>query len=297
MKTRVFTELLQARWDEGRFLCVGVDPGVLDENPKKNKIPQAAHRHRRRDGKLDTHATIYAFCCAFVDATWRFAAAFKPNSAFFEQFGPEGLRLLADVTSHMRQIAPEVPAIYDGKRGDIGKSNRGYVERAFRFLDADAITLHPYLGQEALRPFLERREKGCIILCKTSNPGAHEFQDLVLEDGLKLWQRVARNVAYNWNNYGNCGLVVGATYPEDMAVVRKEIGDDVFILAPGIGTQGGDLEASVRAGRNSRRQGIIFNSSSGISEASSGPDFAQVAGKKAEELDLQIRQLMAAEVA
>src|SRR3989344_1613654 len=162
---------------------------------------------------------------------------------------------------------------------------------AFEQMDADAITVHPYLGAEALKPFLDKRDKGILVLTKTSNPGAGEFQDVELGNGMRMYAYVASQVAYgDWNRNGNCGLVVGATYPAELEKVRSIVGD-MPILIPGIGAQGGDLEASVRAGQDSRGWGMIINSSRGIIFASSGEDFAQAAGEEARRLHDSINQI------
>ena len=177
---------------------------------------------------------------------------------------------------YINQTYPEIITILDAKRADIGNTNNGYVEYAFDWLNADGITLHPYLGSEALKPFLERTDKTSIILCRTSNKGAGEFQDIVSKDGETMYKIVAKKVSTEWNKLGNCMMVIGATYPEELAEVRKIAGDMTF-LVPGIGAQGGDVEKTVKAGLNSKGTGMIINSSRGIIFASSGPDFAEVA--------------------
>lgn len=192
---------------------------------------------------------------AIIDATCDLVCAYKPNSAFYEARGVEGITELKKTCDYLRKTYPEIPIILDAKRGDIGNTNEGYVTYAFDYLGADAITLHPYLGREALQPFLDRKDKGCIILCKTSNPGAGEFQDVGL-----LYQRVAKNVVKTWNSNGNCMVVVGATYPKDLAIIRRIVGN-MTILVPGIGSQGGDIEKTVKAGMDSKGKGLIISSS------------------------------------
>lgn len=198
----------------------------------------------------------YAFNKAIIEATHEFVSAYKPNSAFYEARGADGIKELKMTCDYLRQTYPETLIILDAKRGDIGSTNKGYVSFAFDYLGADAITLHPYIGKEALQPFLDREDKGCFILCRTSNSGAGEFQD-------EMYMRVAEHVVNDWNKNGNCALVVGATYPDELAAVRG-IAGDMPILLPGIGAQGGDLEKSLHAGLNSKKAGLIINSSRGI---------------------------------
>src|SRR6185312_8012562 len=246
-----------------KYLCIGHDPDL-------QKIPQA---------KTPAEAII-AFNRAVIDATKDIVCAYKPNSAFFEAYGEEGFAALRETCAYILSEAPKTAIILDAKRADIGNTNAGYVSYAFEQLRADAVTLHPYLGAEALQPFLDRKDKGLFILCRTSNPGAGEFQDLDI-GGEPLYMCVARNVANTWDRSGNCGLVVGATYPEEIANVRK-IAPELPFLIPGVGSQGGDLEASVKAAENARG-GFVISVSRAVLYASSGPDFAQAAGEKASE--------------
>jgi orotidine-5'-phosphate decarboxylase len=249
-------ELLQARWDERKFVCVGLDSDT-------SRIPDGI-------GGTTDSGRIIAFNQAIVDATKDVACAYKPNAAFYEMHGVVGWQALEHTIHNIRRIAPDVPVILDAKRGDIGNTNNGYVRAAAL---ADAITVHPYLGMEAMKPFLDQKEKGVIVLCRTSNPGAGEFQDLEVEIGFygdsgeskkgPLYQRVAANIANSWNYNDNCAVVAGATYPQELAEIRRIVGD-MPILIPGFGAQGGDLEATVRAGVNSAKQGMIINNSRGI---------------------------------
>lgn len=271
--SRDFNQLLQAKWEAGKFLCVGLDPDVA-------KMPEGITG-------ASAEERIVAFHRAIIDATRDVAAAFKPNNAFFEAHGEEGWRALKTTIEYIHHAAPEVPVILDAKRADIGNTNNGYARMAFDILEADAITVHPYLGAEAMRPFLERADKGIIVLCRTSNEGAHEFQDSDIH-GEPLYKKVAEHVASDWNTNGNCGLVVGATYPAELAEVRA-VAPDVPFLIPGIGAQGGDLEAAVKAGRDARGRGIIVNASRAVLYASGGADFADAARAKVEEYDSAIR--------
>ena len=203
-----------------------------------------------------------------IEATADLVCSYKLNTAFYESIGHEGIKALKDTCDYLVSKYPEIPIIIDAKRGDIGSTNQGYVQFVFTYLGADGVTVHPYLGEEAIRPFLECKDKGIIVLCKTSNLGSDEFQNLYLSDGHPqdrklLYQIVAENVVNKWNANKNCMLVVGATYPEELKEVRKIVGDMV-LLVPGIGAQGGDLESTLKAGLNSKKQGLIINSSRGI---------------------------------
>lgn len=225
---------------------------------------------------------LFEFNKAIIDATHDVVCAYKPNSAFYEAFGDEGVKQLKMTFDYLKQTYPEIVTILDAKRADIGNTNEGYVKFTYEYLQADAVTLHPYLGKEALQPFLDRADKGSIILCRTSNPGAGEFQDLTV-DGKPLYVRVAEQISKNWNTHNNCLLVLGATYPDELAQVRAVTGDMIF-LVPGIGKQGGDVEKTVRAGMNSKKDGMIINSSRGIIFASQGQDFATRAREEAVKL-------------
>jgi orotidine-5'-phosphate decarboxylase len=291
MSSRNFRDMLEARWANNRFVCVGLDS-------EWSKIPR--HLKPIPDSGGDGYVvTTVNFNSAIVEATRDLVCDYKPNTAFYEARGVEGIEALRQTIMKIQVIAPEVPVILDAKRADIGNTNNGYVEFAFDYLGADAITVHPYLGSEALAPFLERKDKGIIVLCRTSNPGAGEFQDIKIEMGpvlvddepryRPLYQVIARQVAEKWNNNGNCAVVVGATYPHELFEVRRIVGD-LPILIPGIGAQGGDVEATVKAGRDSRGQGMIINSSRGIIFASSGEDFADAARRETQRLSDLINQ-------
>ncbi len=272
MVERNFRELLEAKWDEGKFLCVGLDSDV-------KKIPVSARTS-------DTRETIVAFNRAIVDATHDIAGSFKLNSVFYEAYGDGRFTALYETIQYIHEVAPELPVILDAKRADIGNTNQGSVESIFGYLEADAVTVHPYLGREALLPFLARKEKGIFVLCRTSNPGAGEFQDLKVESE-PLYKVVAQHVVRDWNAGGNCGLVVGATYPEELAQVRA-IAPEMTILIPGIGVQGGDLEKTVVAGKDARGRGFIIAVARAIIFASNGKDFAEAARNKAQELHSKI---------
>jgi orotidine-5'-phosphate decarboxylase len=208
-----------------------------------------------------------------IEQTQEFASAYKPNMAFFEARGDVGLQELESTIEYLRSQHPEIVTICDAKRGDIGSTNRGYVASIFDAMGFDAVTLHPYLGREALQPFLERKDKACIVLCRTSNPGAGEFQDLET-GGRALWEIVAEKVSNEWNANDNCMLVVGATYPAEMQRIR-EIAPKIPFLVPGVGAQGGDVAAVVHAGLDSGGGGLLISSSRGVMYASSPADAAR----------------------
>lgn len=208
------------------LVCVGLDQGEFEFNKK------------------------------IIDQTHDVVCAYKPNFAFYEALGVKGWANLKKTVEYLRQKYPEIVTIADAKRADIGNTNNGYVTSIFDELKFDAVTVNPYFGRESLQPFLDRKDKGIIVLCKTSNSGSGEFQD-------GLWEKVAKNVASKWNANNNCLLVVGATYPEELKKVREIVGD-MTLLVPGIGAQGGDVEKTVKASLNSKKAGMIINSSRGI---------------------------------
>jgi orotidine-5'-phosphate decarboxylase len=259
-----FIEKLTARWQQDHFVCIGLDVDY-------EQLPPIVKAQRTIED------AIFTFNRALIDATADLVCAYKPNSAFYEAYGEAGIRALSNTIGYMKRNAPDIPVILDAKRADIGSTNMGYVRSAFDELGVDAITVHPYLGKEALAPFLERKDKGIIVLAKTSNPGSGEFQDLLVgEPQEPLYQVVARHVAQYWNGNGNCALVVGATYPAELGRVRELVGD-MPLLIPGVGAQGGDIAATVAAGQDSCGWGMIINSSRGIIYASRGDGFAQAA--------------------
>ena len=272
-----FYKRLNTAWDRsGSMLCVGLDPDVA-------RFPTAMR------GSVDA---IEEFCKAIVDATGDLVCAFKPQIAYFAAVGAE--KQLENVCDYIRAKFPDVVLILDAKRGDIGDTAALYAREAFSRYGADAVTVNPYLGTDSLEPFLTTPGKGTIVLCRTSNSGSSEFQSLEV-DGEPLYLRVARTAAAKWRSIGECALVVGATYPDELAQVRAIVGD-MPILVPGIGAQGGDINAVVRAGTTSSnssaattspsssaasqatsRRGLIINSSRAILYASDGADFASAA--------------------
>lgn len=277
-----FAAKLESSWNRGFFVCIGLDSDY-------DKLPDSLKKSTD-----DIEGSLTKFNHSIVDATAEMVCAYKVNSAFYEGFGLAGLKATQTTIKYIKKNSPQVTVILDYKRGDIGNTNFGYVKYAFDVLDADAVTVSPYLGKEAMKPFLDRKDKGIIVLAKTSNPGASEFQDLLVGQNQEpLYKVIARNVAKSWNENGNCGLVVGATYPSEAAQIRKVAGDIPFLI-PGIGAQGGDLEATVKAGRDSKNQGMIINSSRGIIFASSGADYAQAARAETQRLIEEINRFRVA---
>ncbi len=276
----IFVAKLEQRWQQGHFVCVGLDTEWV-------RIPHSIKAQFTSVGEQ-----MFSFNREIIDATAELVCAYKPNAAFYEAEGTAGLEALYETVAYVKRSHPNIPVILDAKRADIGSTNNGYVKAAFDELGVDAITVHPYLGREAMKPFLNRTDKGVIVLIRSSNPGAGEFQDLRVTDKQEpLYQVIARSVADTWNENGNCAVVVGATYPQELATVRSIVGD-MPILIPGIGAQGGEIEATVRAGKDSRSMGMIINSSRGIIFASGGPDFAHAARTATERLGEDINKSM-----
>ncbi len=276
MNTRNFISLLQGRWAQGTAVCVGLDSDF-------GKIPQ-----HLKSGNVQK--ALLSFNTAIIDATADAVCAYKMQIAYYEACGVEGIAALIETAQYVREKYPDIPLILDAKRADIGATNDAYVKAAFEVFGYDAITLHPYLGGEAIKPFLDQKDKGCIILCRTSNRGAGEFQDLLV-DGEPLYIKVARRVNETWNINGNCAVVVGATYPQELQEVRSVVGD-MPILIPGIGAQGGDVEKTVQAGKNSKGYGMIINSSRGIIFASKETDFADAARRETLKLRDEINRYL-----
>lgn len=269
-------ELLAGHFQAGRHLAVGLDP-VLERIPD-SVAPDAAPAER-----------VIEFNRRIVEATADLACAYKPNAAFYEALGEDGFHVLEETVATIRDRAAGAAVILDAKRADIGSTNAGYVAATFDQLGADAITVHPYLGGEALAPFLERAEKLVFVLARTSNPGAGELQDLEDRDGVPLYRHVARAVARDWNSAGNCGLVVGATYPEEMRAIRADVPATMPILIPGVGAQGGDVAATVAANVDAGSNSYLIAASRSIVYASSGEDFAAAARTAAQTIDAEIR--------
>jgi len=247
------------------LLCVGLDP-----DPKL----------------MPDKVGVFEFNKAIIDATADLVCAYKPNIAFYEALGNEGLDALKQTVKY---VPDDIPVIVDAKRGDIGNTAKAYARAIFDNFNFDATTVSPYLGFDSLEPFIQYTNKGILILCRTSNAGAADFQSLRCEtegDSRPLFEIVALK-ASQWNIHGNIGLVVGATYPEELRLIRNSH-PNMPLLIPGIGAQGGDLASTVRYGVNARGEGAIINSSRGIIYASKGKDFAQAARQAASSLRNQI---------
>jgi len=251
------------------LLCVGLDP-----DPKL----------------MPDKVGVFEFNKAIIDATADLVCAYKPNIAFYEALGNEGLDALKQTVKY---VPDDIPVIVDAKRGDIGNTAKAYARALFDYFNFDATTVSPYLGFDSLEPFIQYTNKGILILCRTSNAGAADFQSLRCEtegDSHPLFEIVALK-ASQWNIHGNIGLVVGATYPEELRLIRNSH-PDMPLLIPGIGAQGGDLASTVRYGVNAKGEGAIINSSRGIIYASKGKDFAQAARQAASSLRNQINDCL-----
>ncbi len=240
------------------MLCVGLDPDP-------SRFPEVV------DG------SVFDFCMAIVDATADVACAFKPQIAYFAATGAE--HELELICAAIRDRYPDVLLVLDAKRGDIGPTAQQYAHEAFDRYGAHVVTVNPYLGTDSVEPFLRHPDGGVFVLCRTSNPGSGDFQSLVV-DGEPLYLHIARRVATEWNQIGDCGLVVGATYPSELREVRAIVGD-LPLLVPGVGAQGGDVESTVEAGVDSQGFGMVINSSRAILYASNGADFADAARAEA----------------
>lgn len=263
-----FLDKLTAKWNEGKFVCIGLDPDLISLPPhlKKTNSPTEA---------------VFQFNKDIIDATANLVLAYKLQSAFYEALGAQGMLALKKTVEHCQKNYPDVPLIFDAKRADVPSTSEQYAKAAFDLYGFDAITVNPYPGKEALEPFLKRADKGIIVLVKTSNEGSGEFQNLKIVGarGKLLYQFIADNVVSEWNTNGNCCVVVGATFPRELREVRKIV-KDMPILVPGIGAQGGNLKDVLVNGLNSKKQGLIISSSRSIIFASSGPDFAKAAAKE-----------------
>jgi len=251
------SRLLNASRRNCSLLCVGLDP-----DPARLPVKD-----------------VFEFNKAIIDETSDLVCCYKPNLAFYEAMGIRGLQALRKTVDY---IPRDIPVIGDAKRGDIGNTAAAYARALFDYYKFDAATVNPYLGYDSIKPFLDYRNKGVFILCRTSNSSASDFQDLVDNFGMKFYQSVALR-AGDWNRGGNVGLVVGATYPDELKEIRK-LCPDMPLLIPGIGAQGGDLELSVRYGVNAAGEKAIIMAARQVIYASAGPSFARAARKAAREL-------------
>ena len=292
----MFIEKLNKRIDAvDSMLCVGLDPDL-------KRLP--AHLTKDAEGVLQ-------FCCAIVDATAPYVCAFKPQIAYFAGEGLE--KTLEQVIAYIHEKHPDIAVILDAKRGDIGSTAKQYAKEAFVRYQADAVTLSPYMGFDTVEPYFEYEGRGVILLCRTSNPGGADIEELVTKDGDMVYERVAKMASGPWNVNGQVGLVVGATQPAEIARVRelapetpllvpgigaqpaeiarvRKLAPETPLLVPGIGAQGGDVNAAVAAGLDAHGRGMIINSSRAVIFAGNGEDFAQAAAKAAEATMIAIRE-------
>jgi orotidine-5'-phosphate decarboxylase len=266
-----FIRTLNDIWRKNNsLLCIGLDPDL-------QKIP----------GHLRNHENpLFAFNKAVIDATHDLVCAYKPQIAFYAAAGLE--KDLEQTITYLHEQYQGLPLILDAKRGDIGSTAERYAQEAFERYRADALTVNPFLGGDTLEPFLKWKDKGVIILCRTSNPGAADIQDLESK-GEKLYRIIARKAAQEWNRNGNVLLVVGATYPRELGEIRSLVGD-MPLLVPGIGAQGGDVEKAVSLGKTPAGTGLIINSSRGIIYAGQGENFAETAREAALQLRDEINK-------
>lgn len=266
-----FIDKIKERWKSiNSLLCIGLDPDIekIPEHLKKGNYP------------------ILEFTRLIVDSTHDLVCAYKPQIAYFSAFGAE--YELEMIIKYIHDNYPDIPVILDAKRGDIGSTAKMYSTEAFDRYKADAVTVNPYLGGDTLKPFLDKKEKGVILLCRTSNPGASDIQDIE-SNGEKLYRIIARYAAEKWNYNNNIMLVVGATYPEELKEIRR-IAEDIPFLVPGIGAQGGDVEKAVKNGITPDKTGMIINSSRGLIYAGSGKDFTHAVRRAALELKDEINK-------
>jgi orotidine-5'-phosphate decarboxylase len=260
-RSNTFNQQLQSAWaSQGSMLCVGFDP-----DPKR--LPPSFQ------GKPEG---IFEFCREIADATADLVCSFKPQFAYFASQRAEAQ--LEKLIGHLKNKYPHIPVILDSKRGDIGSTADHYALEAFERYGADAVTVNPYMGFDTIEPYLKHAGKGVIVLCRTSNPGGSDLQFLNVNLGEPLYLHVAKLASQKWNGSGQISLVVGATFPEEISKVRAIVGD-MPLLIPGIGAQGGDIDATIKAGHipNAPGTGMIINSSRAILYASAGNDFAQAA--------------------
>jgi len=265
-------KVLKAARSHGSWLCVGLDP-----DPQRLPVPDVARFNR-----------------AIIEATADLVCAFKPNLAFYEALGVEGLRALE---ATLKAVPSDVPTIGDAKRGDVGNSAAAYARALFETWGFDAATVNAYGGADALEPFLEYPQNGVFVWCRSSNPGARDFQDLALSEkadggaGKPLYLRMAEQ-AHRWDKHGTVGLVVGATYPEQLADLRRRFPELLF-LVPGAGAQGGDVQTALAAGADSHGELAIVNVSRQVLYASSGKDFGEAARREAASLRERMRTAVA----
>lgn len=248
------------------LLCIGLDTDI-------NKIPKQL---------LEKEDPVFEFNKTIIDNTNNLVCCYKLNIAYYSAEGLKGLESLIKTINYIHDKYIDIPVILDAKRADVGHTSEAYAREVFEQINTDSVTVNPYFGLDSVEPFLKYKDKGIIVLCRTSNPGAGDFQDLII-DGEPLYIKVAQKIT-EWNKkHGNCLMVVGATWPEEMKKIRK-IAPNMFFLVPGIGTQGGDLENTLKNGLTKEKSGLIIHSARAIIYASSNKDFAEKARVKAKQL-------------
>lgn len=260
-----FTQKLNHAWKtQDSLLMVGLDPDI-------KRLPTPIR------GERDA---LWQFCKGMVDATAPYVCGFKPQIAYFASLGAEDV--LQSLCDYIRTQHPNLVLMLDAKRGDIGSTAEHYAREAFERYQADAVTINPYMGMDSAQPYLDRLDKGVIVLCRTSNPGGSDLQALTIDDK-PLYLHVAAMVANRWNEHGQCGLVVGATFPEELSRVRQCVGPDMPLLVPGIGAQGGNIQATCQAGCNAAGTGMMINSSRAILYASNDDQWQTKAAQVAQQ--------------
>ncbi|MBW0454262.1 MAG: orotidine-5'-phosphate decarboxylase [Candidatus Kinetoplastibacterium crithidii] len=262
-----FIEKIEKSWEESNSLLqIGLDP-----NPKN--FPYELKNKKN---------SILKFCIEIVEATAQYTCSFKPQIAYFSALRAE--EQLEELCSYIKDKYPLLPIILDAKRGDIGTTAEQYAIEAFERYKADAVTINPFLGLDSILPYMEWKDRGIIILCKTSNPSGSDLQFLELKNGMMLYEYIAEIVSKKWNTNNQFGLVVGATYPRELSIVRKIVGERMPILIPGIGFQGGDIQNTVLSGVNKTNRGIMINSSRSILYSSKDDNWRKAASESAKSL-------------
>ncbi|MFV0282218.1 MAG: orotidine-5'-phosphate decarboxylase [Castellaniella sp.] len=269
-----FIDKLNRAWTrQDSLLMVGLDP-----DPRR--FPEELK---------DRPDAVTEFCLRIVEATAPYVCGFKPQIAYFAALGAEDQ--LQDICAAIRERHPDLPIVLDAKRGDIGSTAAQYAREAYERYGADAVTVNPYMGRDSVQPYLDYGDRGVIVLCRTSNPGGADLQETRMANGMPLYLHVADLVARTWNTTEQCALVVGATFPDEIEQVRRRIGD-MPLLIPGVGAQGGDIPATVRAGRTAAGTGMMINSSRAILYAGRGDDWAQAAAQAARDTRDAIREAL-----
>ena len=278
-------ELIQQIREKQSFLCVGLDTDI-DKMPK-SLVERVKNEYEEEE---QTYGLLYEFNTAIIDATAPYSVAYKPNLAFYEAYGLEGIAAFEETIAYLKENYPQHFVIADAKRGDIGNTSKMYAKTFFDEYDVDALTVAPYMGEDSVTPFLGYKDKWVILLALTSNKGSHDFQLTEDAQGERLFEKVLRQ-SQQWGNDENMMYVVGATQGQMFEDIRK-VAPRHFLLVPGVGAQGGSLEEVCRYGMIPGEVGLLVNSSRGIIYASQGEDFAEVAAQKAKELQQQMEKII-----